>query len=418
MDYFEYRDGKLYADDAPVWEIAEQVGTPFYCYSAKTIKEHYSRISEAFAGLETLVAFSVKAAGNLSIMRMLQDLGSGFDVVSGGELFRAKKVGAEPKKIVFAGVGKTVEEISDALDYGIGLFNVESPAELKRIAKIAAEKGVVATCALRVNPDVDAKTHKKITTGKKENKFGIDVSTSRELMIKYKDVDSVDLSAVHMHIGSQITSVEPYETAVKKIAAFIEDVRAQGCEVNTLNIGGGFGIFYHADEAKTADDFASRIVPIIKETGCRLILEPGRFIMGNAGILVTEVQYVKKAPTKTFVIVDTGMQHLVRPMLYDAFHRIWPVNAPFAEGGEGETEVVDIVGPICESSDVLGKDRDFPAVAQGDLVAVFSAGAYGFTMASNYNAHRRPPEVLAEGGSYRVIRAREKYEDLIRGEEI
>jgi diaminopimelate decarboxylase len=418
MDYFSYRKNELYAEDAPVAAIAKTAGTPFYCYSARTIRGHFGKLRSAFAEMDALIAYSIKANSTLAILKLLEAEGAGFDVTSGGELYRALKVGADPKKIVYAGVGKTAEEIREALNAGIGLFNAESAAELERIEKLAAETGKKASASIRINPDVDAHTHKHITTGKKENKFGIDMETARSLYKKYRSSKHLTLSAVHIHIGSQITQVEPYEAALKQIAAFVLELRGAGCEINAINTGGGFGIFYRGDEAKTAEDFARTIVPILKPLKCRLILEPGRFIVGNAGILVAEVQYVKKTPTKTFVIVDTGMQHLIRPMLYDAYHRVWPVHAPFLENEKGATASVDVVGPICESTDVLAKERPLPALKQGDLVAIFSAGAYGFAMASNYNSHPRPAEILVDGKQFRVIRARESYDDLVRGEKI
>jgi len=417
MDYFSYRSGVLHAEDASVSEIAAKVGTPVYIYSVRTFIEHFRKARGAFAELDALICYSVKANGNLAILRRLAAEGAGFDVVSGGELYRVLRAGGEAKKVTFAGVAKTDREIAEALDAGVGLFDVESEQELENIARIAAAKRVAANVALRVNPDVDPRTHRYITTGKAENKFGVDIEKAGMLFRRHHKDAPINLAAVHMHIGSQITDVTPYAEALGRVAKLIANLRAENIEIGSLNIGGGFGIFYRGDEAKDIRAFADVIIPVVKELGVRLVLEPGRFIIGNAGILVCEVQYVKTSGPKTFVMLDAGMNALIRPALYGAYHKIWPVRAKFQNPDEGAVSEVDIVGPICESADVFAAGREIPEVKRGDLIAVFSAGAYGFAMSSQYNSQPRPAEVLVEGDKFTIIRRRETYEDLIRGEE-
>jgi len=404
--------------------IAAEYGTPVYVYSARTILEHYRRLAEAFAPADPLICFSVKSCGNLAVLKLLAGAGSGFDVVSGGELFRALKAGADPAKIVFAGVAKGDAEIAEALRAGIAFFNVESRAELENISRLAAETGVIARVALRVNPDVDPKTHKYITTGKAENKFGIDLETASSIARTVGDLGSVSLEGVHMHIGSQITLVEPYVEALRKVVDFVAAHRSDAAPLTHVNIGGGFGIFYKEHEARTPAEFAEELVPILASAGARLIMEPGRFIVGNAGIMLTTVRYVKQSGPKRFVLIDAGMNDLVRPTLYDAFHEIWPARADVPPPSRSEPdaeytglEEADVVGPVCESGDFLAKDRPMPQLGRGDVLAVFSAGAYGFTMSSNYNARPRAAEVLVEGDSFRLVRRRETYEDLVAPED-
>lgn len=419
MDFFSYRDGALHAEGAPVAEIVRDVKTPAYIYSKATFLDHYDKLARAFAPLSPLICYSVKANSNLSILKLFKERGSGFDVVSGGELFRTMKIEADPARIVFAGVGKTDEEIRYALRKQVFLFNVESRPELERIHSLAHEMGIRARVALRVNPDVDPQTHRYIATGKKETKFGIDFAAAEETLRGIQALEGVELLGLHMHIGSQILDTAPYRSALEKLLDFAERQRAAGLPIQLLNIGGGFGIHYKEKTAKSADEIAQVFVPPLAERSYRLLLEPGRFIAGNAGILVTKVLYVKRSGEKRFVICDAGMNDLIRPSLYGSYHRIWPVAAPAAEDEPGAPPAAgeaDVVGPICESGDFFAKDRPFPEVHAGDLLAVFSAGAYGMSMASNYNSQPRPVEVLVDGASWRVVRRRETYDDLVAPE--
>ncbi len=420
MDEFKYRDGALHAEDVPVARIAAEVGTPSYVYSRRTIEEHYRRVVEAFRGVDVLVCYSVKANSNLSLLSLLDGLGSGFDVVSVGEIERALRVGADPKRIVFAGVGKAEAEIRRALELGILMFNVESEQELEVVDANARALGRKAPISIRVNPDVDPRTHKYISTGKEENKFGIDLERARALVGRLPGFGSTELRGIHMHIGSQITDVEPYRVAVGKVVGFARECREAGHPIEWVNTGGGFGIYYRGGEALPASAFAERIVPPVAGAGFKLILEPGRFIVGNAGILLTRVQYVKEGGKKTFVICDAGMNDLIRPSLYSAYHRIWPARCDQPPPtGQDTTEglvLTDVVGPICESGDFLALDRPLPAVRRGDLLAVFSAGAYGSSMSSNYNTRPRSAEVLVEGDRFRVVRRRETVADLLAPE--
>jgi diaminopimelate decarboxylase len=431
MDYFSYTRGELKVEDVSVQEIAEKHGTPTYIYSGRTILEHYRKLRDAFGGPgglaeDPLICYSVKANSNLSILKLMKDEGSGFDVVSGGELYRALKVGADPKKCVFAGVGKNDEEITYALEQGILLFNVESEEELANIDRIAGKIGKRAPVALRVNPDVDPQTHTYISTGKKETKFGVDLTRAKKIVQSALALKNTDLKAIHVHIGSQITKVEPYVETMQRIAAFLPELEKIGAKIEMLDIGGGYGIWYKDKLARPAKEIAGAILPLLKGMKCRILLEPGRFIVGNAGVLVTRVLYVKESGEKKFVICDAGMNDLIRPTLYSAYHRIWPVRTDPGHSGEvpdeetwsGPAAVTDIVGPICESGDFFAKDRKLPLLKRGDLVCVFSAGAYGYAMASNYNSHPRPCEVMVAGKKAEVVTARESLEDLLRNEKI
>jgi diaminopimelate decarboxylase len=426
MDPFHYRDGELYCEDVPVAELARKHGTPLYVYSAAAFVGQLRALQGAFAEVDPLVCYSVKANSNLGVLRLLAGHGSGFDVVSGGELFRVREAGGDPGKAVFAGVGKTDEEIRDGIEAGVLMFNVESEAELDAIARVAASIGKVAPIALRVNPDVDPKTHRYISTGKKESKFGMDIDRSLRLAERITGLDSVSMIGMHMHIGSQITTVEPYAGAVAKGVEIIDKLRGMGHPVAWYNMGGGYGIAYRGPEAKPVEAFAEVIVPAIRSSGCRMAMEPGRVIAGNAGILVSRVVYTKQSGDKRFLIQDAAMNDLIRPALYESFHRIWPVVVPPglpAPPADFEAEIPgtsawDVVGPVCESGDFLAKDRALPALDTGDLLAVFSAGAYGMVMASNYNTRPRAAEVLVEGGSDRVVRRRETYEDLVAHERV
>lgn len=424
MEPFHYRDGRLYCEDTPVAELADHFGTPLYVYSQGAILGTLKALQTAFAELQPLICYSVKANSNLGILKVLAEHGSGFDVVSAGELFRVGQAGGEAGKTVFAGVGKTDAEFAAGLDAGVLMFNVESEAELDAIARVAAAKNTVAPIALRVNPDVDPKTHRYISTGKKESKFGMDIERALRVAESAVGSSSVRMIGIHMHIGSQITTVEPYAGAVAKGVELIDRLRKLGHPIAWYNMGGGYGIAYRGREARPIEEFAGAIVPKIKATGCRLAIEPGRVIVGNAGILVSRVLYTKQSGDKRFLIQDAAMNDLIRPALYESFHRIWPVSVPKGlpappedyEAAIAGTEPWDVVGPICESGDFLAKDRALPGLDRGDLLAVFSAGAYGMVMASNYNTRPRAAEILVAGAKPRLVRRRETYEDLVRQE--
>ena len=421
MEAFAYRDGRLYCEDAPVADLADRFGTPLYVYSAGAILGQFDALQAAFAALDPLICYSVKANSNLGILRLVAGRGSGFDVVSGGELHRVVESGGDPSKTVFAGVGKTADEIREGLAAGVLMFNVESEEELDAIGRVATGLGKVAPVALRVNPDVDPKTHRYISTGKKESKFGMDVDRALRLAERAVGMAGVSMIGMHMHIGSQITTAEPYAGAAAKGVEVIARLKGMGHPIGWFNIGGGFGIAYRGPEALPASEFARAIVPVVKSTGCRLAMEPGRVIVGNAGILVGRVLYTKQSGEKRFVIQDAAMNDLIRPALYDGFHRIWPVFVPPGlpappddfEAAIPGTEPRDVVGPVCESGDFLAKDRPLPPMAAGDLLATFSAGAYGMVMASNYNTRPRAAEVLVAGAEARLVRRRETLDDLI-----
>jgi diaminopimelate decarboxylase len=424
MDHFHYRDGRLFCEELSVADLADTYGTPLYVYSQAAIVGGLKSLQTAFAELNPLVCYSVKANSNLSILKVMAENGSGFDVVSGGELYRVQKAGGDPGRAVFAGVGKKDEEIAAGLKAGVLMFNVESEAELDAIVRVAKSLGVVAPLALRVNPDVDPKTHRYISTGKKESKFGMDIDRSLALGLLIQSNPHVSMIGVHMHIGSQITTTDPYVGAAGKAVTLIGQFRAMGHPISWFNMGGGFGINYKGHEAKAVEEFARVIVPVIKPTGCRLAMEPGRVIAGNAGILVSRVLYTKQSGEKRFLIQDAAMNDLIRPALYESFHRIWPVNVPAGlpappddyEASIAGTEPWDVVGPVCESGDFLAKDRALPRLDRGDLLAVFSAGAYGMVMSSNYNTRPRAAEILVDGASARLARRRETYEDLVEQE--
>ena len=419
MDHFNWRKLELHCEDVRLADVAASVGTPAYVYSRRTIVEHYRRLQQAFAWANPLICYSVKACDNRAVLKVFVELGAGFDVVSGGEIHRVLKAGGDPGRIVFAGVGKTDDEIALAVDLDIHLFTVESEPELEAIETVAARKGKHVRAALRVNPDVDPETHTYVTTGTRENKFGVDLQSAAAVLKRRGDFPHVDFVGVHAHIGSQITSVDPYVAALARVARFIRAQEAAGLKVDTIDIGGGFGIFYKLGEALTAKEFSSAIRPVVAPLGKKVVMEPGRFIVGNAGVLLTRVIFVKVSGDKRFVIVDAAMNDLIRPALYGAEHRVWPVKPPFLPGDASRMpglKRADIVGPVCESGDFLALDRPFPDVRRGDLVAVFSAGAYGMTMSSNYNSRPRAPEVLVEGDAFRVVRRRETYDDLMRYE--
>lgn len=421
MDHFAYRHRSLYCEDVPVAELAREYGTPLYLYSEATLVHHLTQIQTAFAEAKPIICYSIKANGNLSIARLMGQHGAGFDVTSGGEFFRAQKAGPADAKIVFAGVGKTDAEIRYALENGVYLFDVESEQELHAIGRVAESMKVLASVALRVNPDLPPKTHVKTDTSVKGVKFGLDIETVLDVARGVVGHKHLTVAGLHMHLGSPILSAEPYRLGCEKGVKLIAELRKQGHNVTVLNMGGGFGIHYRKQEALPASEFAKVILPAVKETGCQLVLEPGRFIVGNAGILVSSVIFTKETGGKRYVIQDAAMNDLIRPTLYDSFHRIWPVtpkdDVPEKpddfEAAIPGTLPQDVVGPVCESGDFLAKARNLPTLQRGDLLAVFSAGAYGMAMASNYNARCRAAEVLVTGHTHRLIRRRETYSDLV-----
>ena len=427
MDSFNYRDGELYCENVPASTIAEQVGTPAYVYSKATLLHHYRQVADGFAAINPTICFSIKSSGNIHLCRVLAEAGCGFDVTSGGELYRALEAGGDPKKIIYAGVGKTDDEIRMALDAGIAAFNIESEAEIENIDRVAGEMGKKATGAVRINPDVDPRTHIKTTTGTKETKFGVDIERAERVFEQYKNLSNLRIAGVHVHIGSPVYEIQPYVDAVNKMTALIDRLKDRGHKIEWLDLGGGFAVNYKTpNQALPVSEHAKALVPLLKGKDYRVALEPGRYIVGNAGILLTRVLYRKQGGTKKFVIVDAGMNDLIRPTLYESYHYVWPTNPDAAnvipDRDESRQpvngEVVDVVGPICESGDYLAKDRPLPVTQRGDLLAVFTAGAYGFSMASNYNNRPRAPEVLVDGDQFKVIRRRETYEDLVAAERV
>jgi diaminopimelate decarboxylase len=424
MDHFLYHNHALHCEQVPVRQLAEQFGTPLFVYSKATLTHHVRQLQRAFAPADPLLCYSIKTNANLHVCRLMRDLGTGFDVTSGGELYRALQAGGTGEKIVFAGVGKTDPELQMGIRNGVLMFNVESDAELGALSAVAQAEGKKVDVALRVNPDVDPKTHAKTTTGKRGTKFGMDWDRIEAIAATLVKHPWVTLRGIHMHLGSPILTNEPYRAALERAVPLIQQLRQQGHPLDYLNVGGGFGIHYRKQEALPAAAFAEVILPAVRETGCRLVLEPGRFIVGNAGVLLSRVLYTKESGGKRFVIQDAGMNDLVRPTLYDSFHRIWPTataDAFPAPPDDYEAEIPgtypqDVVGPVCESGDFLAKDRRLPPVRRGDLLCTFSAGAYGMAMSSNYNSRLRAAEVLVTGGTHRLIRRRETYEDLVRPE--
>jgi diaminopimelate decarboxylase len=424
MDHFHYRDHVLYCEEVPVPDLAQIYGTPLYVYSTSTLLHHLGQLRRAFAGVERLICYSLKTNPNINLCRLIAQNGSGFDVTSGGELYRALAAGGTGAKIVFAGVGKTDAELRYGLESGVLMFNVESEAELLALADVARAMRKPANVALRVNPDLPPKTHAKTDTSVRGVKFGLDIDSVLEFAERVVDNPHVRVVGLHMHLGSPILSAQPYRQGLEKGLVLIDRLRKQGHRIEYLNMGGGFGIHYRKQEALPADAFAEVIVPAVKAAGCRLILEPGRFIVGNAGVLVSRVIYTKESGGKHFIIQDAAMNDLIRPTLYDSFHRIWPVQpAPGFpcppddyEADIPGTRKNDVVGPVCESGDFLAKDRRLPPVNRGELLATFSAGAYGMAMSSNYNSRLRAAEVLVDGSKLRLVRRRETYEDLVRTE--
>jgi diaminopimelate decarboxylase len=413
MNYFHYQDQALFCEEVPVERIAREAGTPFYLYSHRTLLHHFRVFDAAFAEVPHIVCFSVKANSNTAILRLFVREGGGVDLVSGGELYRALKAGVDPGKVVYSGVGKREDEIDFALKTGILMFNVESAQELETINDRAAMLGVRAGIALRVNPDVDPETHPHISTGLRENKFGIDVEASLVAYRRASSLTHLDIKGVSCHIGSQVTKISPFIDALGRLKDLIRRLREEGIAIRYLDLGGGLGIAYDQETPPHPAEYARAIIDASKDLDCTFIFEPGRVIVGNAGILVTRVLYTKENDGKRFVIVDAGMNDLIRPSLYGAFHQIQPVLRRARE-----EITADVVGPICESGDFLAKGRPLPAFERGELMAVMSAGAYGFTMSSNYNSRPRIPEILVRDDRWYVIRKRETCEDLTRGEEI
>lgn len=403
---------ELYCEQVPIARIAEAVGTPVYIYSHQTLVDHLRKLRRAFAAWRPMICFSVKANGNLAILKLLVREGAGLDIVSGGELYKALQAGCPASRIVFASVGKRPEEIRQALRAGIFCFNVESAPELEVIHEVARRLKTRARVALRVNPDVEAHTHHYITTGIAESKFGIDPQTAMRLLRRYEQLSGVEIIGLHLHIGSQITQATPFVEAIRRAATVIEEGRRAGLPMSWLNLGGGLGIVYKDERPQTPQAFAAAIGPLLRRLRVRLILEPGRFIVGNAGILVTQVLYIKRARSKQLAVVDAGMNDFIRPALYGAYHEVMPVIVGSREGNGFGT--YDVVGPICESADVFARDRKLGLVESGHRLAIFGAGAYGSTMASNYNGRLKPAEVLVRGRRWAVIRRRETLRDLVR----
>ncbi|MDB4481610.1 diaminopimelate decarboxylase [Akkermansiaceae bacterium] len=427
MHSFHYSNGSLHCEGISIADLANQYGTPLYVYSSETFRDRYTRLDAAFSSINHEVAYAVKANSNLSILSLLAKMGSGFDIVSGGELFRVIKAGGDPGKCTFAGVGKTREEIEYALQQGIYSINVESEEEAFFINQVASELNLVAPIAFRVNPNVDAKTHKYISTGKSENKFGIDFEFILDAYERASSLPHLKLKGLQMHIGSQLTSVSPFVEAVEKVTPLAADLKNK-YDIEFFSIGGGIGIVYEEalasgseswwtkqpDETRplTPEQYSSAIIPSLAPLGLKILLEPGRFIAGNAGVLVTKCLYEKKGSTKTFKIVDSGMHHLIRPALYEGFHEIVPVAEP-----NGAVESVDVVGPICESGDFFCQNREVPTFAPGEFIALMSAGAYGMVMATTYNSHPLPAEILVDRNQARIARKRQTFQDLVEGEE-
>lgn len=413
MHYFHYVDNHLWCEEVPVSTVAEAVGTPFYLYSHRTLKRHFEVFDAALADVPHLICFSAKANSNGAILRIFMREGGGVDIVSGGELYRALEAGADPRKIVYSGVGKREDEIRYALESGILMFNVESSQELEAIDACAGRMGTVARIALRVNPDVDPMTHPHISTGMKENKFGIDIGRSLEEYRRAVKLDHIEVIGVDCHIGSQITRIAPFIDALDRLKELISSLRGEGIGIRYLDLGGGLGITYDQETPPHPADYAKAIMDRARDMDCTFIFEPGRVIVGNACILISRVLYTKTNAEKRFVIVDAGMNDLMRPALYDSYHKIQPVEL------SGREEILsDVVGPICESADYFARGRSIPRLERGDLMAVMSSGAYGFSMSSNYNSRPRVPEVLVRDDAFHVIRSRETPADLVRGESI
>ncbi|MCD6035087.1 MAG: lysA [Rickettsiales bacterium] len=415
MDHFQYKEGVLHAEDVSLASIADKVGTPFYCYSTATLLRHYRVFADAFKEVQATICFAIKANSNQAVLSTLAREGAGGDAVSEGEIRRALAAGIPPERIVFSGVGKTRDEMAYALKNKIGQFNIESEPELICLSEVASTLGVKANIAVRINPDVDAKTHKKISTGKKENKFGVDWEAARELYRKAGQLPGINVRGVSTHIGSQLLELAPFEAAFKRVEELVHLLRSDGHVITHLDLGGGLGIPYAGEEPPTPENYANMVIQATRHLGCHLVFEPGRLIAGNAGVLVSDVIYVKRTEHRNFLIVDAAMNDLIRPSLYDAYHEIVPLNS--ASQGKAH-EVVDVVGPVCETGDVFAEQRDLPRMEAGDRIAFRSAGAYGAVMASTYNTRRLIPEVMVNEKDWAVVRPRETYDELIGRDQI
>jgi diaminopimelate decarboxylase len=418
MHRFHYVNDELYCEDVPVQRICDQVGTPVFIYSRATLERHFKVFEEPFASINHLICYSMKACSNLAVLGIFGKLGGGLDIVSGGELFRGLRAGVPASRIVYSGVGKKPSEIDEALAADILMFNVESEEELTMLDQRAQAMGKRARMALRVNPDVDPGTHPYIATGLKKSKFGIDVSQAVELYVRAKEMKGLEPVGLDCHIGSQLTEMSPFLDAIDRLKKLVRDLMDRGVKIRYLDIGGGLGIPYDGEEPPIPAVYGSAIMDKVADLNMSLILEPGRLLVGNAGILVAKVLYQKQGPTKYFIIVDAAMNDLIRPSLYKAHHAVWRVDKKTDDGLTRERVMADLVGPVCESGDFLAQERYLDAVQSGDLLAFMSAGAYGFAMSSNYNSRPRAAEVLVDGADYFVVRDRETYEDLIRGERI
>ncbi len=413
MDHFNYRQGRLYAEDVDLDELAKEYGTPCYVYSRATLERHYRVFDHALAPVRHRVCYAVKASSNIGLLQLLARLGAGFDIVSLGELHRVLRAGGDPSRVVFSGVGKRVDEMRGALEHGIHCFNVESESELEHLDHVAREMGRKAPVSLRVNPDVDAQTHPYIATGLKENKFGIDFSRAEAVYRRAAQMDGIRVVGVDCHIGSQLTGITPFTDALDRLLALVDRLAAQGITLEHIDVGGGLGVRYRDEEPPSPADYAQALLPPLEGRDLTLFIEPGRAIAANAGVLLTRVEYLKPGPHKNFAIVDASMSELMRPALYQAWQEI----VPLIQHREAPERVYDVVGPVCESGDWLGRDRSL-VIAEGDRLAVRSAGAYGFSMSSNYNSRPRPPELLVDGAHVYVLRERESLDDLVRGEHL
>jgi diaminopimelate decarboxylase len=411
MHYFEYHGDELHCEEVSLQKIASQVGTPVYIYSEQTLRRHVRVFDEAFQSVPHLICYAVKANSNINLLRRFAEWGTGFDIVSGGELFRVLRAGGSAEKVIFAGVGKTAAEIRYALDAGILFFNVESGAELELIQTIARDANKRARVSIRANPDVDPRTHPYISTGMQKHKFGVSLPDARELYQTARRLPNIDVVGVQCHIGSQITDIKPFEEALSSLREFILELKAAGLGLQYLDFGGGLGISYNGEEPPSPAAYGSAVARTTKDLGLTIVLEPGRVIVGNAGILLTRVLLKKNQGSKKFLVIDAGMNDLIRPALYGSHHQLWPVLK------REETETADVVGPVCESADFIAKDREVAVLQPGELLAIMSAGAYSFSLSSNYNSRPRAAEVLVSGETYRVIRRRESYEDLVRLED-
>jgi len=418
MHHFIYKDNELYCESVAIADIAKAVGTPFYLYSSATLAHHFNTFDKSFGELPHLTCFAVKSCSNLAVLRLFSTLGGGADIVSGGELYRSLKAGIDPRRIIYSGVGKTEEELRYGLVSGILMFNVESEQELEKLQQVAQEQEIVAPVSLRVNPDVDPKTHAYISTGLAKNKFGIPIEQAEKVYLRAQEMSHIKILGVSCHIGSQLTEISPFTEALHKVKQFVGRLETLGITIDYLDMGGGLGVRYQDEKPPHPQEYARALKEEMEGLECTLILEPGRVIVSNAGILISQILYTKRTQAKKFIIVDAAMNDMARPSLYDAHHDIQPVTRKSGQATDETLEVADVVGPICETSDFLARDRQLPVLVQGDLVAVMTSGAYGFTMSSNYNSRPRAAEVLVKDDQFYVIRERENYETLIRDENI